>query len=344
MPTGKSDNSCIIRFKKLQLRHNHGPDYGDYGATFSQNELSEERIQLATPTNAAGTRDGTASKTKPLETIWIPLNVEKVNKLTNHKFGDQAYKDALLRPTKYIVVPSPDCRRMQIFVLVFTAANDFESRDTWRRIYGGRSMRRKFSYCVIFPIGRLENSNDTARLLEESNLFDDILQGDYVDSYRNLPMKTLSALRFAAVAYPSLDSILKIDDDTAWNVPVVTRYMIRVLPKSISYVTYDEYKDDSYPQYCLGIAYVLHKTALLPMLDAVPEMKYFWIDDVFVTGFMARAANVSFVEINQFVERKPARKDFPDRIFYNDMMFYGTTKENIGRQFIDRTKYALQFN
>ncbi|KAK6733330.1 hypothetical protein RB195_017216 [Necator americanus] len=114
--------------------------------------------------------------------------------------------------------------------------------------------------------------------------------------------------------------------------------------EELKYVTYDEYKDDSYPQYCLGIAYVLHKTALLPMLDAVPEMKYFWIDDVFVTGFMARAANVSFVEINQFVERKPARKDFPDRIFYNDMMFYGTTKENIGRQLIDRTKYALQFN
>ncbi|KAK6733086.1 hypothetical protein RB195_017072 [Necator americanus] len=297
-----------------------------------------------------------------VETPWIPLNIETTNVLTNHMFGDEAYRDTLLRPTKYLVVPSPDCRNARFLVLVYTITSDFETRDRWRRFYGGRRMRHKFAYCVIFPIGSLRDFNETTRLVEEINLFDDILQGDYLDSYRNLTMKTLSALRFAAVAYPKVDSILKIDDDVAWNVPLVTNYIkSRVLPNSIScykspssspvrknrskwYVTYDEYPGESYPEYCFGVAYVLHRTAVLPMLSVLPQMKYFWIDDVFVTGFMARAATVSLIEINQYTELKPIRRDISQKIFYNDMMFYGTSKENIGRQFINRTEYVLLFN
>ncbi|ETN85896.1 N-acetyllactosaminide 3-alpha-galactosyltransferase [Necator americanus] len=181
-------------------------------------------------------------------------------------------------------------------------------------MFGDEAYRDTFAYCVIFPIGSLRDFNETTRLVEEINLFDDILQGDYLDSYRNLTMKTLSALRFAAVAYPKVDSILKIDDDVAWNVPLVTNYIkSRVLPNSISYVTYDEYPGESYPEYCFGVAYVLHRTAVLPMLSVLPQMKYFWIDDVFVTGFMARAATVSLIEINQYTELKPILRDISQK-------------------------------
>ncbi|EPB69941.1 N-acetyllactosaminide 3-alpha-galactosyltransferase [Ancylostoma ceylanicum] len=272
------------------------------------------------------------------EDPWMPLNIDAVNGLTHHMFGYESFKDPLLQPTKYLVVPSPDCRRTRFLVIVFTAPDDFESRDRWRRIYGGQRMRHKFGYCVIFPIGRLQSEQGSARLSEEINFFDDILQGDYVESYRNITIKTLSALRFIAVAYPRADLIMKIDDDVAWNVPKVSNYVSRAQPR---YVTYEEYPHEKFPQHCSGVAYVLDREALLPMLNAVPQLKYFWIDDVFITGFLTRDADVSFVEINRYIELEPFRKKFPDKVFYDDMMFYGTSKENIGRQFVARTWYAV---
>ncbi|KAL6733629.1 hypothetical protein Aduo_004262 [Ancylostoma duodenale] len=306
---------------------------------------------------------------------WMPLHIDAVNGLTHHMFGYESFKDPLLQPTKYLVVPSPDCRRVRFLVIVFTAPDDFESRDRWRRIYGGQRMRHKFGYCVIFPIGRLqdehENSrlneeipigrlqdeHENSRLNEEINFFDDILQGDYVESYRNVTLKSLSALRFIAVAYPRVELIMKIDDDVAWNVPKVSNYISRALPRSIScykfearspvrktrskwYVSHDEYPHGKFPQHCSGIAYMLDREALLPMLNAVPKLDHFWIDDVFITGFLTRDADISFVEINRYIELEPLRRKFPDKVFYDDMMFYGTSKENIGRQFVARTWYV----
>ncbi|KIH47533.1 N-acetyllactosaminide 3-alpha-galactosyltransferase [Ancylostoma duodenale] len=274
---------------------------------------------------------------------WMPLHIDAVNGLTHHMFGYESFKDPLLQPTKYLVVPSPDCRRVRFLVIVFTAPDDFESRDRWRRIYGGQRMRHKFGYCVIFPIGRLQDEHENSRLNEEINFFDDILQGDYVESYRNVTLKSLSALRFIAVAYPRVELIMKIDDDVAWNVPKVSNYISRALPRSIScykYVSYDEYPHEKFPQHCSGIAYMLDREALLPMLNAVPKLDHFWIDDVFITGFLTRDADISFVEINRYIELEPLRRKFPDKVFYDDMMFYGTSKENIGRQFVARTWYV----
>ncbi|RCN44291.1 N-acetyllactosaminide 3-alpha-galactosyltransferase [Ancylostoma caninum] len=285
----------------------------------------------------------------------MPLHIDAVNGLTHHMFGYESFKDPLLQPTKYLVVPSPDCRRVRFLAIVFTAPDDFESRDRWRKIYGGQRMRHKFGYCVIFPIGQLQGDQENARLKEEINFYDDILQGDYVESYKNITLKTLSALRFIAVAYPRVDLIMKIDDDIAWNVPKVANYISRALPRSIScykysavrssisysqnkkYVSYDEYPHEKFPQHCSGVAYMLDREALLPMLNAVPKLEYFWIDDVFITGFLTRDADISFVEINRYIELEPLRRKFPDKVFYDDMMFYGTSKENIGRQFVART-------
>ncbi|CAJ0607943.1 unnamed protein product [Cylicocyclus nassatus] len=212
-----------------------------------------------------------------------------------------------------------------------------------------------FRYCAIFPIGLLHNSAEIVRLEEELNLFGDILQGDYLESYNNLSLKTLSALRYAAVAYPTVEAIMKIDDDVAWNVPKVANYIKQILPRSIScykyddrlpvrkptskwYTSYDEYPQEKFPPYCSGVAYIIHKDALMPMLEVVPEQSFFWIDDVFITGFLTRSADIVFVKLNQFTALKPLRKELLNITFYSDHMFYGNHKENIGRKFEQRRR------
>ncbi|VDM67388.1 unnamed protein product [Strongylus vulgaris] len=212
----------------------------------------------------------------------------------------------------------------------------------------------QFGYCVIFPIGLLRNTSESKRLEEENNVFGDILQGDYVDSYRNLSLKSLSALRYIAVAYPKVKAILKMDDDVAWNVPKVANYINYILPRSISchkyesdppirdktskwFTAYSEYPEEKFPQYCNGAAYILHGTALQPMFRKVTKLRFFWIDDVFITGLLAHDADIHFVKINQYIKLKKLHKP-PSTIFYDDMMFYGTKKESIGYKFVKRVR------
>ncbi len=69
-------------------------------------------------------------------------------------------------------------------------------------------------------------------------------------------------------------------------------------PDSKWFVTRKEYPHDSYPPYCAGWAYVTNIAqvdAILGNLDRNTQ-KYFWIDDVFVTGILRRGIQVNLYQ------------------------------------------------
>ena len=61
-------------------------------------------------------------------------------------------------------------------------------------------------------------------------------------------------------------------------------------PASKWFVPESEYQDDRYPLFCSGWAYVTNAAAIAAVLSGLDSSKddetkkYFWIDDVFVTG------------------------------------------------------------
>ncbi|CAJ0596929.1 unnamed protein product [Cylicocyclus nassatus] len=90
-------------------------------------------------------------------------------------------------PPSVILAPSSDfCRGYRYLVVVFSKANDIESRKRVRRTYG--SLRLHYNFTIIFPLGTSSRRTNQAILLEQ-NEFGDILQTAFTDTYHNLPVK-----------------------------------------------------------------------------------------------------------------------------------------------------------
>ncbi|RCN38383.1 hypothetical protein ANCCAN_15699 [Ancylostoma caninum] len=86
-----------------------------------------------------------------------------------------------------------------------------------------------FGYGVIFPVGVRASADVQRQLQIEANSYGDILQADFVDSYRNLTLKMLSSLRYLSLAFQKEVVVLKIDSDVGWRIQNVTGYIKTVI-------------------------------------------------------------------------------------------------------------------
>ena len=156
-------------------------------------------------------------------------------------------------------------------------------------------------------VGHPENKKLTEALREEGEQQGDLLQGDFVDSYRNLTTKHLFALSWAALQCNTASWVLKTDDDQfvdTLHLPQLLRelrtspddqlFLCQILrrgperdPGSKWYISEEEYPSSSYPPYCAGWAYLTTLPTIQALLKAAPSLTHLWIDDLFVTGLLA---------------------------------------------------------
>ncbi|EPB69639.1 N-acetyllactosaminide 3-alpha-galactosyltransferase [Ancylostoma ceylanicum] len=199
-------------------------------------------------------------------------------------------------------------------VIVVSKVDDFDARDRWRTEYAWRSSREMHGFKLVFPVGTTSNSTVLPRLEREAMKHGDILQGDYEDTYRNLTLKHLSVLRYVSAVCSPLKAVVKMDVDVNWNLVATSLYIksfprnkclvscFRVIGKpyredaDVWFVTREEYPYDSYPPFCLGMAYIATECAIANMLDAATQVKFFWIDDVFTTGILRERSNTTLMD------------------------------------------------
>ncbi|RCN35213.1 N-acetyllactosaminide 3-alpha-galactosyltransferase [Ancylostoma caninum] len=245
------------------------------------------------------------------------------------------YLNEALRPRNLIAAPDAGfCKDIKFLVMVLTKPDDFDTRQLWRKTYGDISLMTKHRYRLMFLIGVRPGSENGTLLEEEIRSHGDLLQASYLDSYRNLVHKTLSGMRYFATACPDVRTLVKIDDDVAWNVTKVSSFIERnVVPGVIychSYATKSEWPSYYYPKYCSGVGYIAHKCAVLRMLQAVPQSEFFWVDDIFTTGVLTEKSKVPLYDINNAVEifKENATK------LDSKTMFHLTKQANVGISFV----------
>lgn len=64
------------------------------------------------------------------------------------------------------------------------------------------------------------------------------------------------------------------------------------------YVSKDEFKEDTFPKYCSGSAYILTSDLPARMYQKSYYVKFFWVDDFYMTGLLAQAVNASYEFFN----------------------------------------------
>jgi hypothetical protein len=147
----------------------------------------------------------------------------------------------------------------------------------------------------------------------ESDHFQDVIQADFEDSYRNLSLKSLSALHWITANCNWTRYVLKTDDDAYVNMRALLQHLsdidhprdpsgglkprrlilcriwrgMNVLRDDIKWgVSRDEFPDEFYPAYCSGIAWIMTRDMIVAMDRIANKVKRFWIDDVYITGIL----------------------------------------------------------
>lgn len=221
---------------------------------------------------------------------------------------------------KYVLNTNP-CADESLLVLVHSSAGHFKERETIRTSWSaGSGWLKNLTIRVVFFLAEVEDPSLQTLIAHENRFHGDTVQGNFIDSYRNLTYKHVMALRWAVDNCPRVPRVMKMDDDifvhvfnlakvvdlttdfgSAWIACYVQKQMPIVRsPGSKWKVEETDYPGAFYEDYCSGWAYITEPTTLLSVVEESKYRPYFWVDDVHVTGTLARMAGVELKRMNEY--------------------------------------------
>ncbi|KAJ8707481.1 hypothetical protein PYW08_010733 [Mythimna loreyi] len=206
-----------------------------------------------------------------------------------------------------------------LMIIISSNPNNRENRLIIRNTWG----RNHDSVKVVFLIGEPENLTIAQRVKNESIQYGDIVQGNFVDVYRNMTYKHVMGLKWVAHHCPTAKYILKTDDDVLVNSREMTHFLTRELSpwgvkdlitcqvlqnakaqrskNSKWKVTTEEYPSVYYPTYCAGWAILYSQDVIPRLLKIAQTIRYFWIDDVHITGVIAEKIGVTRTPLSSLI-------------------------------------------
>lgn len=100
-----------------------------------------------------------------------------------------------------------------LLVMVFSAPNNRDARDAIRETWGRKLKLLEPNARLLFLVGRPVVTQMQIDLEYELEECEDLVQEDFMDSYANLTLKTVSMLRWITRHCPEASYVLKTDDD-----------------------------------------------------------------------------------------------------------------------------------
>nr|XP_022331637.1 beta-1,3-galactosyltransferase 1-like isoform X2 [Crassostrea virginica] len=203
-----------------------------------------------------------------------------------------------------------------LLILIKSSRENFHLRQTIRwRTKEPEFRRWKTRVRIVFLLGYSFNESNS-EISKESAIFKDIVQEDFLDTYRNLTYKTVMGYRWATKYCKTATHILYQDDDFHFNVENVFYYLrLQQDPDSVYlgyyiedsppdrhndskyYVSYDEYPHPYYPPYFPGGAYFVSMQIAQKFVKVFPYVQHIAIDDTFL-GIVAHKLNITLQDSN----------------------------------------------
>jgi hypothetical protein len=117
------------------------------------------------------------------------------------------------------------CDTGGIFLLVYvhSAPSNYKKRLTIRQTWANTELIKDLK--IVFMLGMSQSSevNDLVQL--ESAIYGDMVQEDFVDTYRNLTYKGVMALKWIGRYCNRAQYVLKVDDDIVVNTFLLERHL-----------------------------------------------------------------------------------------------------------------------
>ena len=231
------------------------------------------------------------------------------------------------RRSKFLKLPATFNSYTAVHIAIMVTWNGYKYRQSIRQSW--LSFRGNYSYCFIVGTPQDEHKHVLKKLEVEQRTYNDIIVGNFIDSYYNLTRKAITMLSM----HHRADYLFKADTDTYVNIPQLLRYIesIRHKPeinyagrvvKSLLpdrdvnarwYIPESAWPDDNtaFPDFAQGQGYILKSTLAQCMLQIVDKelsqaSQNFPLEDVFI-GILAKACDSTpkhLVSFAQYMNRK----------------------------------------
>lgn len=227
--------------------------------------------------------------------------------------------------------PTKLCFDKNIFLLsyIHTAPDHHKRRTAIRNTWGNLRNFKDITFRIVFLMGKPTNQVVQDGIQLEYDMYGDIVQEDFIDSYRNLTFKAIMGMRWISNYCSHAKYILKADDDIFVNIfnviehfKSITKYegeqknMIQCLvwsrmkvvrdPKSKWYIPRSEFTEDYFPTYCSGSAYMFSGDVIPKMYNASFNTQFFWVDDFYITGLLASKVGAKYRRFNSVYSLAPS--------------------------------------
>lgn len=195
-------------------------------------------------------------------------------------------------------------------------------REMIREMWGRESIARQLKLKTVFIVGAVPSAVTQRHLQQESDKHRDIIQFDFLETRKNLTIKSLAAVHWFRAFCSNATWVLKCDVDAYINFwalmdvlrpaqnttdAVCARSMSRSVCRQVTkggclphyVVDPRDYYPAVYPPYCQGYAYVLHRRLADRMLEVDRQRSKppFWLEDVYVTGLLLRELHPRWLDV-----------------------------------------------
>nr|XP_028587274.1 UDP-GalNAc:beta-1,3-N-acetylgalactosaminyltransferase 1 isoform X3 [Podarcis muralis] len=190
-----------------------------------------------------------------------------------------------------------------LIILVTSRPTDVRVRQAIRVTWGSQRSWWGNQVLTLFLLGKGAESDDPASLSieDESILYGDIIQQDFIDTYNNLSLKTIMAFRWVTEFCSSAKYVMKADSDVFINTGNLVKFLLNLnasenfitgypLVNSFSYrgfykktyISYTEYPFRRYPPYLSGLGYVFDTRLAAKVYKMMAHVKPIKFEDVYV--------------------------------------------------------------
>ena len=146
-------------------------------------------------------------------------------------------------------------------------------------------------------------------MLQEAEEKNDIIKGSFIDTYRNITLKSLFGIRWMTKYCPTAKYLLKCDDDVIIDFPKVLNILesesktntiwgpltlnAKTRREGKYYLSYSHYPFYYLPPYMRGSGYVMSADTLGPVFKSSEYVPVIPIDDVYITGILGKILNIN---------------------------------------------------
>lgn len=232
----------------------------------------------------------------------------------------------------FVLANEQQCKKdIEMVIMVNSAHYHFGNRLAIRETWGaavtqgfwlsisGERIPLKLNASLVFLLGLSDNATASNMVHQENSKYHDIVQGNFLDTYQNMTLKSLMGLKWVVEHCACVKHILKSDDDMFINFPSLLNTIRKagdltwsILGPSIFtghaqrggkwMIGTKSYPFSKYPTYESGASYVMDISIVRPLFELSEYVPHIWIDDAYITGILARILGIRHVPNRGFAQ------------------------------------------